>query len=295
MSEPTTFCKLPNTGLGNQLFPLMKAMIHGQMTNQKVRVCNYLQFKIGPYLRREKSKRKYSAYFTFQKGYFDDLATRITLHSLIKKGKVVINPPLNLQTSQSVLFDAIPHWDNYFEGLKDYRPMVKKIFFEILQPAVLENYHGLSSPAIGVHIRMGDFRKLREGEDFKKLGAVRTPEAYFTDVIRKLRVLYKTDLPITVFTDGYQEELPELFRLPNVHVPQPNTDIGDMLHLSKSKIIVTSAGSTFSYWAGFLSDAPVILHPDHIHQPIRIEENLFEGAINSFTENSSKNAIDFFD
>lgn len=51
--------------------------------------------------------------------------------------------------------------------------------------------------------------------------------------------------------------------------------------MSKSKIIIASAGSTFSLWAGFVSDAALILHPDHIHAPIRpssLHTSLYEGA-----------------
>jgi len=45
---------------------------------------------------------------------------------------------------------------------------------------------------------------------------------------------------------------------------------------------VTSAGSTFSYWSGFLADAPLIMHPDHIYAPIRpvsINERFYEGPL----------------
>ena len=61
-----------------------------------------------------------------------------------------------------------------------------------------------------------------------------------------------------------------------------NPDIVDMVLLSRSEIIVTAKGSTFSYWAGFLSDVPVILHPDHIHNYNRLpSENpeLYEGPM----------------
>ena len=59
-----------------------------------------------------------------------------------------------------------------------------------------------------------------------------------------------------------------------------------MLLLSKSKIIVTSAASTFSYWSGFLSEAPIIMHPDHIHKPIRANQPsaLFEGPFDANNE-----------
>jgi hypothetical protein len=42
-----------------------------------------------------------------------------------------------------------------------------------------------------------------------------------------------------------------------------------MLLLSRSSTIVASAGSTFSYWAGLLADAPFIDHPAHRHSAIR--------------------------
>ncbi len=62
--------------------------------------------------------------------------------------------------------------------------------------------------------------------------------------------------------------------------------------MSKAEYIITSAGSTFSEWAGFLSNAVIILHPDHIHTKIRREENLFEGpveALKDFNKNIKLN------
>jgi gamma-glutamyl:cysteine ligase YbdK (ATP-grasp superfamily) len=39
--------------------------------------------------------------------------------------------------------------------------------------------------------------------------------------------------------------------------------------MSRARIIVCSAGSTFSEWSAFLSDALVIRHPSHVHSAIR--------------------------
>jgi hypothetical protein len=33
--------------------------------------------------------------------------------------------------------------------------------------------------------------------------------------------------------------------------------------------LLVSAGSTFSYWAGFLGECALIHHPDHVHAPVR--------------------------
>jgi hypothetical protein len=66
--------------------------------------------------------------------------------------------------------------------------------------------------------------------------------------------------------------------------------MADMLVLSKSKIIITSMGSTFSYWAAFLSDADVINNPLDVHPRLRNENNLFEGTLEDlYKQNSNTN------
>jgi hypothetical protein len=130
---------------------------------------------------------------------------------------------------------------------------------------------------------MGDFRKLLAGENFSQVGAVRTPEDYFIDIIKEIRNIKAADLPVSVFTDGYKEEFEKLFSMDNIKMVEGNPDIVDLILLSRSRVIVASANSTFSYWAAFLSDVPAILHPDHIHEPIRSRQGvveLFEGPMN---------------
>lgn len=291
ISGSTSFvvCKLPKAGLGNQLFPLLKALVFAEINNLPVKIVGYHQFKIGPYLRREKSKRKYSGYFTFQRSF---LAEQLDAFYIKRKEKIyrIVNEPVLKMIEESerkkciYLFDQIPHWANYFDGLREHRDQVIHLFWNVLNKQVKQNLDQLAAPGIGVHIRMGDFRKLKQGEDFSKVGAVRTPEDYFIDIIKQLRAMHGNGLPVSVFTDGYEHELKELLRLENITLIQGNSDIVDMLLLSRSKVVVTSAGSTFSYWSGFLSNAPIIMHPDHIHKPIRSVKDLhklYEGPIHN--------------
>ena len=272
MSE--VVCKLPRAGLGNQLFPLMKAYTFGYLNKLPVTVIGYHQFKIGPYLRREKTKRRYRGFFVFQKNM---LAERLdSLRVLNKKFEMIAEPPVHVMneanaTKKRYLFREIPHWDHYFDGLKEHRQLVIELFWKMLSGSVKKKIQALQSPCIGVHIRMGDFRKMHEGEDFSKLGIVRTPEQYFVDVINNIREIHGSVLPVHVFTDGYRHEFVELFKLENITMVEGNSDIIDLLLLSKSRIIVTSATSTFSYWSAFLSDAIVIMHPDQINIAIRPE------------------------
>jgi hypothetical protein len=278
-------CNLPKAGLGNQLFALMKAQLFAHLHNLPVLVTGYRQVNIGPYLRNEKVKRNYNNYFKFQKNICQYLSTEFRM--LIKRKSGWIKEPAFNGKSMSVsdsffYFGEIPHWRDYFGVLRENRQLTMKLFYDMVRDDILKQANEYTAPCVGVHIRMGDYRKLQTGEDFNKVGLVRTPEEYFIYVINAIRKIHGTCLPVTVFTDGYRNELEKVFSLKDISMAEGNPDIVDMLILSKSKIIVASAGSTFGYWAGFLSDAILILHPDHIHEPIRRSgqcKHLYEGPI----------------
>lgn len=274
-------CKLPRAGLGNWLFPLMKASLFAHLNKLPLSVTNYRQFKIGPYLRGEKTKRNYDHFFTFQKSIarqcFDNLRFRsLNKYSVIEEPEVAV---YNGKAGHHIFrFQTVPHWSNFFGGLIEHRALVIELFWDMVCDGVLDQVKLLAPPVIGVHIRMGDFRKLTEQQGFGKVGAVRTPEQYFISVIDSIRKVHGTDLPVSVFSDGFKHEFDQLLQLNNVSLVEGNSDIVDLLLLSKSKIIVSSAGSTFSYWAGFLSDAPFIMHPNYLCHPIRYGEHLYEGV-----------------
>ena len=278
-------CKLPKAGLGNQLFPLMKAYTFAYLNNLPVIVTNYHQVKIGPYLRREKTKRNYKGFFKFQKNILSAQWDEWTLKKY--RNRQVIEPlvqHLDIKdiSNDSYIFSAMPHWDHYFDELKEYRQLVIELFWKLISNDIQKKIRKQPEPYIGVHIRMGDFRKLNEGEEFSQGGIVRTPEHYFIKIINSIRKIHGTELPVSVFTDGFIKEFDQLFKLNNITLMEGNNDLFDLLLLSKSKIIITSASSTFSYWAGFLSDACLIMHPDHantIIRPKNIGYRLYQGPL----------------
>jgi hypothetical protein len=283
-------CRLPDAGLGNQLFPLVKAAIFARLNGLPLIVNGYNRFKIGPYLRGEKIKRNYRGYFTFQKGFFARQMENLFLlrHADLTK---ITEPTVEKLPNEQIegkqfYFSEIPHWKDFFAGIREHRELAIELLWGMIHDRIKTRLAELPPPSIGMHIRMGDFRKLKANEDFKRVGAVRTPEIYFVEMLSAIRKVHGSDLPVLIFTDGYKKEFETIFSFANTSMVEGNADIVDMLLLSRSKIIIASAGSTFSYWSGFLSNAPVILHPDHLHAPLRpeqINELSYEGPFN--TEN----------
>src|SRR6185437_11609298 len=121
-------CKLPKAGLGNQLFPLMKASVFAHLNNMEVRVTGYNRLKIGPYLRREKSKRKYSNSFTFQKNIISEQIEKWKIHGkghyeLISEPDVVKLPETVLP-GKLFVFTETPHYRDLFAGLREQHELV---------------------------------------------------------------------------------------------------------------------------------------------------------------------------
>jgi hypothetical protein len=277
-------CKLPKAGLGNQLFPLMHAAVFANLNDLPLIVIGYHQFKIGPYLRNEKSKRNYQGFFKFEKNIFFEWMDLLKLKLMSSGKKIVQEPQLEVLANKDdntiYYFEKMLTYHDYFLHLKPHRRLAIELLNEMIAEKYIQKLNNKSAANIGVHIRMGDFRKLNPGEEFKG-GHVRTPESYFTNIINGIRSNTGNLDEVKVFTDGRFNEFEELFSLPNIHLVEGNADIVDLLLLSKSKIIVISTGSTFSYWAGFLSEAQMIMHPDHIHSRIRLFQNRpqsFEGC-----------------
>jgi hypothetical protein len=284
-------CKLPKAGLGNQLFPLMRAYTFAHLNELPVTAINYHQLKIGPWIRGEKDKRNYKGFFEFQKNIFGAMADEWQLkkyRAIVQKREPAIKDMRDKKGEKiCYLFASVPHYTQYFEGLQENRALVIELFHKMITASVKDDANRFPNPCIGIHVRMGDFRKLKEDEEIGKIGTVRTPENYFVDIVNTIRNIHGSELPATVFTDGSKKELEYLLSLGNINMVAGNNALVDLLLLSRSKIMVTAAGSTFSYWAAFVSDAPVIVHPAYVNLKIRAQENsdyLYEGPLNAADE-----------
>lgn len=279
--------QLPRTGLGNMLLVWARAVLFAHINSLPVVAPIWGKIAIGPYLRGERDKRYYGNLF-FNKDYVSKF--NYFLASL-KKKQLHYNPVIskmelsNLEVKEIdchlFIFNQLPHWSDFFIDLKEYQAIVKDKLLASIRPSVLEVISHRPTPQIGMHIRMGDFRVLKPEDDFTKLGGVRTPFNWFIRVIDAIRGIAGYDVPVTIFSDGYDYELSELLKLPQVSRASPASALSDMLTLSRSKLLVASSGSTFSYWASYLGQCPTIWHPAHFHAgvfPRDLSQNVFEGG-----------------
>lgn len=275
------FAIIPRAGLGNRLLVWAKALVFSYLNNTPLYIIGLNKLHIGPLLRNEKSKRFYLSNFRLRVPIKDYL-----VYIVFNKNKALIEPPISkLQKSNRktlVIFNGVPHYSDYFAGLKPYRNFIKEELFKIASRKTLDKYFNSEIPYIGIHIRMGDFRKVDKVEDVNKIGLARTPLYYFIDCINKIRSKYKKNIPVTIFSDGYEDELKEILTLDNVKLFNTENDLADLLVLSKSKIIIVSEGSTFSYWAGFLSEASIIRADISQNYKLRSDSKQFEGILQKF-------------
>ncbi len=89
---------------------------------------------------------------------------------------------------------------------------------------------------------------------------------------------------MTIFSDGLDYELKEILELDQTNRFHNQNDLVDVITLSKSKILMTTKESSYSYWAAFLSDGAVLHHPETWVTQCRDQktnEIVFDGLINT--------------
>jgi hypothetical protein len=271
--------RLPNAGLGNKLFVWAKAHMFSRLNGIPLRVTGWLQLQSGSVM--------HGLDFRLYWNYFKrvDEAGRRTNQYAAQHYRVISEPAVqckDIETGVIYEYSKVPHWSNFFGDIHEYRNEVKDALMDMLTEARVRELGRHKPPVIAANVRMGDFKKLKSNENFAKVGHVRTPLTYFRELIENIRKLHGASLPVEIITDGKARELGELLELPNVSMAPSRSKIADILMMSRSKILLCSAGSTFSYWAGFLSECALIMHPDHIHQPIRpdaVNRSCYEGPL----------------
>lgn len=280
MRRSCVHADLPRAGLGNKLLVWARALVFSHLNDLPLFVSSWAEVKIGPFLRDEKSKRQYWGYFV--KTNQPSILRRLEF----AMSKRTEDPPLGRVGGSKkkllYVFREMPSWPDYFKDLREFRSLIRDRFYQNISPKYLGLAQGQEAPVIGVHVRRSDFREPVVGEAIGNTCNQRTSLDYYIRTVQTIRDIQGAQLPVTVFTDGREDEIADLLSLPGVKIAPKNPDIVDLLLLSRSRYIVVSPGSTFSYWAAFVSDASVITHSSFSVKIRSDNEGLFEGPVENF-------------
>ena len=110
---------------------------------------------------------------------------------------------------------------------------------------------------VAVHVRMGDFNApvsmdaLRQGSKNSRI-----PIDWYVDVVNTLRARAGAGA-VRVYSDGSDDALAPLLRLPGTTRSPKQASITDLLAMAQARVVVSS-GSGFSMWGAYLGDAPRI-------------------------------------
>lgn len=281
------YVKLPKAGLANKLLVWAQGVVFAERNNAILYSKGWVHFSIGPILRHEKSWRIYYGYFN-RLSIVELIKVRYSLFIYPKQEVVPSDCDMTFDCKGIVsVISTNPHWREYFQHIQLYRVQIVEKFNQSISGTIQKRIASYSDiPWIGVHIRMGDFKIPKNNDEFCRMGQVRTPISHFTDKINQIRKIANCQLPVLVFSDGTRDELGEILNLSEVALAENDLDIIHLVRLSQSKILIMSAGSTFSMWAAFMSNAIVIHHPAHYHYQIRdnhINSKQFEGTLSENT------------
>lgn len=254
------YVKFPKAGLGNLMLIWAKAKLFATLNDVEIVVAPWWGLRPGAWLRNEKKKRLYAGYFRES-----SIADRLKIKAFSFTAAIVKNPAIKKinagqrSAHQLYLFDKVSNGDDIFFDIREHRDFIKEEIYRMLAPAMQKQLNAFSIPVVAVHIRRGDF----------VIGNQVTSLSFFIDCINSIRKAADEILPVTVFTDAKADEIKEVLQLSKVTVAADKPDILDILLMSRSRLMVLSKSSTFSYWGAFLSDAIVLRPHDDWQQQIR--------------------------
>ncbi|MEJ7587812.1 MAG: alpha-1,2-fucosyltransferase [Ferruginibacter sp.] len=278
------YISFPKTGLGNMLLVWARGYVFARINNLPYITSSWWGLHYGALIRRERKSRMYFGYF-IETPLWKQLA--IKLNCIF--GKVEDEPKIEIielskeNDNEIYRFSKPSVNEDLFGVLRDHRQIVVAGINAMLTARIQKQLSAYQPPVIGIHIRRGDF----------KLGSQTTPIEFFIQGINSIRRVSGATVPVTIFTDAQPNELSALLELPHIYITEEKPDIVDILLLSKSKIMLLSRSSTFSYWAAFLSEA-IVIRPSNDWQPfikMHSDSSLYEEITLNIADNDSSDNL----
>ena len=255
------------SGLGNRLFPWARSRIAARQLGARCVSADWGHLRRGPLLRGGidylHAARKILLLDNFMRapGEVAGIRKRLLRSRLPAVSEAELTTDARPSPSEGLRI--VFRGDGaHFADLHAEQAFVRARFHEIVKPKWHKLVRDLPHAPIGLNIRLGrDFAVARSPRDFVERGAVQTPVSWFVDALRTLRAITRKALPAIVVTDGTPRQLAPLLALPDVHYCRTPAAATDLLALARARFLVGTGGSSFTAWAAFLGQIPIVSIP----------------------------------
>lgn len=268
--------RVEGLGLGNLLFIYADALVFAEESGYKMIWPTWPCFTWGNWkawlIGKSRDRRTYAGLFANRGCYISGIR-KIVLRSRyegIPYREYLANP----QTDHKII-EFNEFTSHSFAAIRTKADLVRKNIMEHLKKDITGEIPADMSYAIAAHVRIGDFVAATEEELKKGCRNVRTPVSWFADRIKEIREITGIPVKVYLFSDGKEEELEDILKLPNVERLSLGSSISDILALSHAKLMLAS-GSTFSMWARYLGRVSTITYEG------QMTERLFDDSESAF-------------
>lgn len=227
LSQDAGFFRLGGAGLANCLFVAARAHLRAKDLGREMLRPTWERLSIGQALRGERDKRFYC-------GLFKDESVwkKLRKACLIRFGR-------NIETVSGL--------GNYFEDILDRRDEVRTWFFDAVEASAIEDVPADMRKSIAVHVRLGDFPE-----------SMRVPIEWYCEIVKQVQVSVGGELDIQIFSDGRDDELESLLRIPGARRVFYGNALADIVAISRCGMLVAGKYSTFSAWGAYLGNVPSV-------------------------------------
>ncbi|MEM7577869.1 MAG: hypothetical protein AAF328_10380 [Planctomycetota bacterium] len=255
---------LGRAGLANRLFCWGRAQAAAERYGLPMLAPQWVKMKIGPILRGERDKRFYLGLFR-PEGY----VTGPKAWWIQRRYDVI----RELDFAARLQRAGDPTIVNFFDMVDFFRPIytdaevLRRRLWDITAPWVKEavDAHRTHVGPVALHVRRGDMPEVAPGQVVNQKTLCQLPTGWFVNVVKSLQRAHGRDTPVSVFSDGTDEQLEPILALPNVRRVEGGSALADIWLMAHAKVIATSGPSTFGQWAVYLGGSGAVWYPGFRH------------------------------